>query len=93
MDIDRNLSILSDDRDLWTEIDINCVFVWKSIYIKFCIKIEGLNGSYSANTQPLTQEIYSPGTAISDASNLYTAVGGDKNKEFRGKTSNMWEGG
>ena len=35
------------------------------------------------------QEIYRPGTAISDASNLCTAVGGDQNKEFRGKTSIM----
>ena len=31
--------------------------------------------------------------AIYDASNLCTAVGGDQNKEFRGKTSIMWEGG
>ena len=30
------------------------------------------------------QEKYRPGTAISDASNLCTAVGGDQNKEFRG---------
>ena len=35
------------------------------------------------------QEIYRPGTAISDASNLCTAVGGDQNKELRGKTSIM----
>jgi len=34
-----------------------------------------------------TQEIYSPGTAISDASNPCTAVGGDQNKEFRGNAS------
>ena len=33
------------------------------------------------------QEIYRPRTAISNASNLCTAVGGDQNKEFRGKTS------
>ena len=33
------------------------------------------------------QEIYKPGTAISDASNLCTAVEGDKNKEFRGNAS------
>ena len=39
------------------------------------------------------QEIYRPGTAISDASNLCTAVGGDQNKEFRGKTSIMRGGG
>ena len=39
------------------------------------------------------QEIYRPGTAISDASNLCTAVGGDQNKEFRGKTSIMMGGG
>ena len=38
-----------------------------------------------------TQEIYRPGTAISDASNLCTAVGGNQNKEFRGKTS-IWGG-
>ena len=37
----------------------------------------------------LYQEIYRPGTAISDASNLCTAVGGDQNKEFRG---NAFEG-
>ena len=41
----------------------------------------------------LNQEIYRPGTAISDASNLCTAVGGDQNKEFRGKTSIMRGGG
>ena len=34
----------------------------------------------------LNQEIYRPGTAIFDASNLCTAVGGDQNKEFRGNT-------
>ena len=33
------------------------------------------------------QEIYRPGTAISDASNRCTAVGGDQNKEFRGNAS------
>ena len=33
------------------------------------------------------QEIYRPGTAKSDASNLCTAVGGDQHKEFRGNTS------
>ena len=41
----------------------------------------------------LTQEIYSPGTAISDASNPCTAVGGDQNKEFRGKASFLREQG
>ena len=35
----------------------------------------------------LHQELYRPGTAISDASNLCTAVGGDQNKEFRGNAS------
>ena len=45
------------------------------------------------NTDPSGQEIYRPGTAISDASNLCTEVGGDQNKEFRGKTSIMREGG
>ena len=35
----------------------------------------------------LNQEIYRPGTAISDASNLCTAVGGDQNKEIRGNAS------
>ena len=35
----------------------------------------------------LNQEIYIPGTAISDASNLCTAVGGDQNKEFKGNAS------
>ena len=39
------------------------------------------------------QEIYRPGTAISDASNLCTAVGGDQNKEFLGKTSIIRGGG
>ena len=39
------------------------------------------------------QEIFRPGTAIFDASNQCTAVGGDQNKEFWGKTSIMWEGG
>ena len=42
---------------------------------------------------PGNQEIYRPGTAISDASNLCTGVGGDQNKEFRGKTSIMRGGG
>ena len=35
----------------------------------------------------LNQEIYRPGTAISDASNPCTAVGGDQNKEIRGNAS------
>ena len=39
------------------------------------------------NEERRTQEIYRPGTAISDASNLCTAVGGDQNKEFRGNAS------
>ena len=39
------------------------------------------------------QEIYRPGTAISDGSNLCTAVGGDQNKEFRGNASFMREQG
>ena len=39
------------------------------------------------------QEIYRPGTAISHASNLCTAVGGDKNKEFRGNASFLREKG
>ena len=37
------------------------------------------------------QEIFRPGTAISDASNLCTAVGGDQNKEFRGNASFLRE--
>ena len=39
------------------------------------------------------QEIHRPGTAISDASNLCTAVGGDQNKKFRGNTSFLREKG
>jgi len=39
------------------------------------------------------QEIYRPGTAIFDASNLCTAVGGDQNKEFRGNASFLREKG
>ena len=39
------------------------------------------------------QEIYRPGTAISHASNLCTAVGGDHNKEFRGNASFLREKG
>ena len=39
------------------------------------------------------QEIYRPGTVISDASNLCTAVGGDQNKEFRGNASFLREKG
>ena len=35
----------------------------------------------------IDQEMYRPGIAISDASNLCTAVGRDKNKEFRGNAS------
>jgi len=38
------------------------------------------------------QEIYRPGTAIPDASNLCTAVG-DQNKEFRGNASFLREKG
>ena len=38
----------------------------------------------SISTHGLEQEIYRPGTTISDASNLCTAVGGDQNKEFWG---------
>ena len=41
----------------------------------------------------LHQELYRPGTAISDASNLCTAVGGDQNKEFRGNASFLREKG
>ena len=36
------------------------------------------------------QEIYRPGTTISQASNLCTAVG-DQNKEFRGNASFLRE--
>ena len=39
------------------------------------------------------QEIYRPGTAISDASNLCAAVVGDQNKEFRGNSSFLREKG
>ena len=41
----------------------------------------------------LFQEIYRPGTAISDASNLCTAVGGDQDKEFMGNASFLMEKG
>ena len=41
----------------------------------------------------LHQELYRTGTAISDASNLCTAVGGDQNKEFRGNASFLREKG
>ena len=37
------------------------------------------------------QEIYRPGTDISDASNQFTAVGGDQNKEFRDSASFLRE--
>ena len=37
------------------------------------------------------QEIYRPGTAISHASNLCTAVGGDQNKELTGNASFLRE--
>ena len=37
------------------------------------------------------QEIYRPGTAISHASNLCIAVGGDQYKEFRGNASFLGE--
>ena len=39
------------------------------------------------------QEIYRPGTTISDASNLFTVVGGDQNKAFRGNASFLREKG
>ena len=39
------------------------------------------------------QEIFRPGTAIFDASNQCTAVGGDQNKKFRGKASFLREKG
>ena len=39
------------------------------------------------------QEIYRPGTAISHASNMCTAVGGDQNKEFMGNASFLREKG
>jgi len=38
-------------------------------------------------------KIYRPGTALSDATNLCTAVGGDQNKEFRGNASFLREKG
>ena len=47
----------------------------------------------SISTHGLEQEIYRPGTTISDASNLCTAVGGDQNKEFRGNASILREKG
>ena len=31
------------------------IYVGFTVHIKFCIKIVGLNGSYSANTQPFNQ--------------------------------------
>ena len=37
----------------------------------------------------MNQEIYRPGTAISHASNLCAAVGGDQNIEFRGNESHF----
>ena len=52
---------------------------------------EKLKCTYARYTEnfglTFNQEIYRPGTAISDASNLCTAVGGDQNKEFRGNAS------
>ena len=42
---------------------------------------------------PFLQETYRAGTAISDASNPCTAVGGDQNKEFRGSASFLIEKG
>ena len=39
------------------------------------------------------QEISKPGTTISHASNLCTAVGGDQNKEFRDNASFLREKG
>ena len=39
------------------------------------------------------QEIYRPGNAISYASYLCTAVGGDQNKELRGNASFLREKG
>ena len=41
----------------------------------------------------VNQEIYRPGTALSHASNLCTAVGGDQKKEFRGNASFLREKG
>jgi len=48
---------------------------------------------YTPSKHGLSQEIYRPGTAISLASNLCTAVGGDQNKEFRGNVSFLREKG
>ena len=39
------------------------------------------------------QEIFRPGNAISHASNLCTAVGGDQNKELRDNASFLREKG
>ena len=48
------------------------------------------DGSYILDQM---QEIYRPGNAISHASNLCTAVGGDQDKEFRGNASFLREKG
>jgi len=43
----------------WEVDKKNCVkFIWKFIYIKFCIKIVGLNSSYSGNIQPIWKQRY-----------------------------------
>ena len=64
---------------------LNCVprNIYRSIYLLLCtVKCEHVH-----------QEIYRPGTAISHASNLCTAVEGDQNKEFRGNASFLREKG
>ena len=62
--------ILGVDRDQWEfylmffswEIDKKCCQIYtKMIYIKFCIKIVGWNGSYSANIQPIRKQRYPRG--------------------------------
>ena len=56
-----NLSILGVDRDPW---EFYLMLLSREIDIKLCqiyTKIVGLNGSYSANTQPIWKRRYPRG--------------------------------
>jgi len=58
-------------------------------FVNYLSKLELITSSLELKMQ----EIYRPGNAISHASNLCTAVGGDQNKELRGNASFLREKG
>ena len=68
----------------------------KLIAVAYALRVHIETSSLYAkfvNKNRCIQEIYRPGTTISYASNLCTALEGDQNKEFRGNASFLSEKG